>query len=968
MTVQGLELLGLDVAVVRRDVELPEGRMLAVDVVSRAYGAAGARLLTVAVTNRTSPEVRGSMSARTVFQAGFVARIVRGEDVSNILPYPSADPDLIASEVDTMELLYRNQRTFAAGHGTSASWESESDSDRARAVMAEPLPVVEVPSITPDVTREDGTPLRVQMAELAGLAGDDFGIAALEELVDRYEAWIEQQTGNAHNFSDRLQRPARQHLDACRSAASSMRHGISILSQDEIVHEAFQLANHSVLLQQIQSTGEIRTLVPTPRSYSFDRPHSEPDPLRPPEGRGSWRPFQIAFLLAAIASTANGQDLERELVELIWFPTGGGKTEAYLGLIAFSIFLRRLRDPSDTGVQAIMRYTLRLLTTQQFQRAARLFCAMEVLRQDHESQLGNAPFRVGIWLGRKMTPNTRTEANTIIRQLSRGDNVSNKFLLTQCPWCRAQMGPLADDNLPHLLGYERRGNSVALVCPDPECSFSQDRCLPVLLIDEDIYEQRPDLIIGTVDKFAMLAWRPDARGIFGFCREGHRICSPPELIIQDELHLITGPLGSIAGLYETVIEDLCTDHRGSGSSIKPKIVCSTATIRTHSEQILALYGRQQSRLFPPPGLSVSDSFFAQHARDEAGVLRPGRVFVGVHAPGLSSALDAQARVIAALLQAPEPFETEERDPWWTNLVFFNSLRELGTSLSQLSSYIPGYLREMAKRSAWSGRPRPRYPYRVLELTGRLEDDHVSRALEHLERSTGSTEGSPIDVCLASSIIEVGVDIERLSLMTVISQPKMSSQYIQVTGRIGRRWWERPGLVAIVFSVGRPRDRSHFERFRSYHERVYANVEPTSVTPFAEPVLERCLPGVIASYVRQTVPWEAAHRATPMPADRLEELHELLRNRVRLVDDREQVTLDRVFLRHRAEWSRREPAMWTAARRADEDPPLIYAAEDYVPAHWREVSWKAPRSMRNVDVQCRAIVTQKYITEPGLPDD
>ena len=495
------------------------------------------------------------------------------------------------------------------------------------------------------------------------------------------------------------------------------------------------------------------------------------------------------------------------------------------------MFYRRLADPEDVGVDVLMRYTLRLLTAQQFQRAGALICAMEHLRLT-DGDLGDNRFTIGIWVGSSVTPNDRAEARVVLRRLNRGDSYAeNKFVVLRCPWCAAQMGEIKSTgrkqrNAPRVAGYVERDRTVVLCCPDQTCEFAGG--LPIHVIDEDIYDDPPTLVIGTIDKFAMLAWRPEARALFGIGTDGRRCVSPPNLVIQDELHLISGPLGSLAGLYEPLIDELCTDRRDD-RNCRPKIVTSTATIRRSEQQIRGLYGRTRSVLFPPHGLDADDSFFAQYAREPNGKLKPGRLYVGVHGPGLGSLQTAQVRTFAALLQAPSSLDREEQDPWWTLAVFFNSLRELGTSLSLLQSDIPDYLKVLRNRLGL--RPEDvRRLWNVLELTGRLRNDEIPKAMEELEIPTSGSRRA-VDICLASSIVEVGIDIDRLSLMAVVGQPKTTSQYIQVTGRIGRKWWERPGLVATIYSASKPRDRSHFEKFRTYHERLYAQVEPTSVTPF-----------------------------------------------------------------------------------------------------------------------------------------
>jgi hypothetical protein len=513
-----------------------------------------------------------------------------------------------------------------------------------------------------------------------------------------------------------------------------------------------------------------------------------------------------------------------------------------------------------------------------------------------------------------------------------------------------------------LIGFERKENTVVFKCPDKRCNFQGG--LPIYVIDEDIYEKQPAFIIGTVDKFAMLAWRPGARKLFGIAANGERICSPPGLIIQDELHLISGPLGSMVGLYETVIEELCTDRRGGGV-IPPKIVCSTATIRRYSEQVKSLYGREDTALFPPPGLNAGDSFFGKYARGKDTALQPGRIYVGVHAPGLGSLQTAQVRTLTSLLQAPVPFSKGERDPWWTLVIFFNSLRELGTSLSLLQSDIPDYLKVLRNRIGFDF-SQMRQLYNILELTSRLRSDEVPQAISALELSCGSAGGYPVDVCLSSSIMEVGIDIDRLSLMTVVGQPKTTSQYIQVTGRIGRKWWERPGVVVTIYSASKPRDRSHFEKFRSYHERLYAQVEPTSVTPFSPPALDRALHAVMAVYARQLGNEAVANSPYPFPEDLIGELKNILLQRVKSVAPGEVKTFEKVFDRRAKEWRSWERLRWQGLVQ-ENDAPLLREAGAYISPELSEISWPTPMSMRSVDAECQAEITLLYLKSNGVSD-
>jgi hypothetical protein len=926
------------------------------------------RLLTVCLINRTETQST-SDSSKVLFQTHFHVHIERDDNQPSILPYPGAPLQTLDNEEKSIALLYRDVRSFATGHGCSANW---SDQNQARVswVSAENMPTTEVPATTPNIFRADGKPVNVSMELLSHLEPNDTGFQNLEEIVQLYEGWIAQKRLEIPMLEPKvLQEIAEKHLKDCEDCAARMRDGLTYLVTDPNARFAFQLANQAILLQQIcGSFQRVASFDEASSRIVFDKNYQVPIPTLLPSGRGTWRAFQIAFLLMSLRSSGDATNSDCERVELIWFPTGGGKTEAYLGLTAFALFLRRLQNPTDVGVHTLMRYTLRLLTAQQFQRASGLIVAMEHLRRKHVARLGSHSFSIGIWLGSKNTPNSNTEAvkalNTLLKE---GDKDKNPFLVTRCPWCGATLGVLSSllsgkqktkktwsSKKPIVEGYVRRGHGVGFRCNDPKCEFHRE--LPIYVVDEDIYEQRPSLVIGTADKFAQLAWKPEARALFGLNSDGQRDCSPPGLIIQDELHLIAGPLGSMVGLYELLIEELCTDRRGE-NTIRPKIVCSTATIRRYQDQIEALYNRKKVTLFPPPGLEAGDSFFSKYETDESGKRTPGRLYVGVNAPSLGSVQTTEVRVFSALAQAALTFQSsEESDPWWTNLIFHNSLRELGNSLSLFQFNIPEYLKSIVDRLDLTLKD-VRYIDEVLELTSRLDAQDVPEALQKLEVPTSNTNPKPVDVCLASSIIEVGIDIDRLSLMSIVGQPKSTSQYIQVSGRVGRNS-KRPGLVVTLYAASKPRDRSHFEKFRSYHERLYAQVEPTSVTPFSAPAVKRALHAVMAAYVRQTSP--SSRKPIPFPRDELEELKKLLLARVNQIDPREAVQVEAMFNRRMREWEKGERSDWAVQHRnPGEDPPLLYPAGKYMPEKWGRVAWDTPQSMRNVDSEC--------VLEIDIPD-
>ena len=454
----------------------------------------------------------------------------------------------------------------------------------------------------------------------------------------------------------------------------------------------------------------------------------------------------------------------------------------------------------------------------------------------------------------------------------------------------------------------------------------------------------------------MMAWRPQARKLFGFDDQGDRVVSPPGLIIQDELHLISGPLGSMVGLYEPIIDELCTDRRRE-EPIPPKIIASTATIRRYEDQIRGLFGREEVALFPPHGLEEGRSFFAEPARLASGDLEPGRRYVGIMSSSLGSIQTVQTRVAASTLQAATKIPDEWRDGYWTNLNFLNSLRELGNTVSLLESDVPDYLTGLMRRDGIT----PRWPNRTMELTSRRRSDEIPKAIEQLQvrHLAGQERQDAIDICLASNIIEVGVDIDRLGLMTIVGQPKTTAQYIQVSGRVGRRPDISPGLVITIYGAAKPRDRSHYERFRTYHQQLYAQVEPTSVTPFATPVLRRALHAAAVAYVRQVTPHDLPPH--PFPATEYDEAIQLLRERALMVDRAEVPTLDTMAGKRARQWSSWERTQWEANPPPAGDPKqgLMRYAGSLPDLDSKAAIWDVPTSMRNVDAECRLAISLAY---------
>ena len=752
------------------------------------------------------------------------------------------------AEERVLAMLYRNRRIFAVGHGCAASWNAVSD-ERASSVETSSLPWVRVPPVLPTSDDVPGLSMEVLAAEGEGDPDEVPGI--LTEFLREYEEWIESKTADPVAVSSEFVEEALQQLDTCRDALGRMRQGVRVLEANAWALRAFTMMNRAMLRQQAHVSRRRKVSDPwEPLPTHYESSWSEK--------RGYWRKFQIAFILMTLPAFVDpGDDEEarsefdkaRNLVDLIWFPTGGGKTEAYLGVAAFAIFMRRRRNPADSGCSVLMRYTLRLLTSQQFQRAASLICACELMRRDAPEELGETPISIGLWVGQSLTPNKERAAKTDVNKLagrSRGAPsgfVKNPFQLLNCPWCGTQL----DDR--DNLGYVMHGKRMIFRCPasggaqsHEPCPFSTtDAPLPVCVVDETLYKAPPTLLLGTVDKFALLAWRPQAGVFFG--RNDN---DPPDLVIQDELHLISGPLGSIVGLYESFIDYLCRDDQGR----TPKIVASTATIRRAAKQCKDLFNRDSFQ-FPPAGVDASDTYFAREYDDAAG-----RLYVGLLPTAASSPLTAQIRAVSALAQGllivtNDTVSESCLDPYWTLIQYFSSLKELGRAATLVSSDIPEYLPSMQRRYELADGDR-RSIWRSEELTSRKNETEIAQILRKLEvryeREPESYERA-LDTLLATNMISVGVDVKRLGLMMVVTQPKSTSEYIQASSRVGRSA-SAPGLVLTAYNASRSRDRSHYEQFRGYHESFYRFVEPTSVTPFSLPALERALHAGLVILARQ----------------------------------------------------------------------------------------------------------------------
>lgn len=807
-------------------------------------------------------------------------------------------------EEKAMQMLYREQVEFAVGHGVAVHAELEPGYyDQAVSLKTVIAPTYELPKVSPPTPDEipglQG--FELDMKALSELIEDDLA-GALNPLVTAYGKWIEgleQSLAQSPSTFKPYQTTALQTIETCKLNQKRIQAGIQLLRENPQAAEAFRFANRAMWLQRIHTLfAESVRREENKGLEDIDIP-----------GNHSWYPFQLAFILLTLPSLTDPLSDERShptqaITDVLWYPTGGGKTEAYLGLTAYTLAMRRLQGKvgdfdGRAGVAVLMRYTLRLLTLQQFQRAATLICACESLRRLDSAKWGDEPFRIGLWVGQRSTPNWNSESEEIIKEYRKtgyfrstvSGGQGSPHQLTNCPWCGATINPGSDIVVE---SYKQGQCRTIVYCPSNTCLFNQKNSksegLPILVVDEEVYRRLPSLLIATVDKFAQMPWKGEAQMLFGkvngYCpRHGYRspeiedsnshpkakifgypavetepigLLRPPDLIIQDELHLINGPLGTLVGLYETAVDNLCS-WNWNGKTVRPKVIASSATIRRAPSQVNNLYLRQ-TNIFPPNGLLVTDNFFSrQRIPDEAN---PGRLYLGICAPGSRLKVVMIRTYVVVMSAAQQLYEKygELVDPYMTLVGYFNAMRDLGGLRRVLDDAIRTRLRQMDKRGLAN-----RYlgTYSISELTSRIGATDIPEILDRLgatfdpaheqERRLKKKSGQkispssyPIDALLATNMISVGVDVPRLGLMVVAGQPKYTSEYIQATSRIGRRY---PGLVVTVYNWARPRDLSHYERFEHYHATLYQQVEALSVTPFSPRAIDRGLTALFVSFLR-----------------------------------------------------------------------------------------------------------------------
>lgn len=865
-----------------RDVELTRGKaqvrqMAAGDVPFeigtrwRPYGSSN-WLVTLHVRLRTKAtgDDRSDIPLM-LFQIDLAARPVDGL----ILEYDMSRALDVDPEAAELRLRYRSRKVFAVGHGMAADWETDEFGNCIR-IRLEPVPHVVVPAIEQAGSSKLNERARpaLDLEFLATIESEPEPVLeAVGCFIDDFSDWVADQRVQASDLGQDAEAIAQR----AGITTDRMRQGVRLLANPDssALRSSFALAMSAMRLQMHQA--------------AIGRGETDPKP--------AWRPFQLGFLLVSLESSVDDAHPDRSLVDLIWFPTGGGKTEAYLALAAIVIFLRRIQYGSAGGGTAVItRYTLRLLTSQQFQRAASLICAMELLRTTDPRAKGMAAFSIGLWVGNEATPGLRSDAKYALARLYKAQHPqdANEFQITECPWCLAELVPRNKDDTRKKYGARLVGKDVVFRCVEPACEFSR-RDLPMNVVDELLYEAPPTFLLATVDKFARLQFKESAGRLLGIGMPYRQ----PSLVIQDELHLLSGPLGTSVAVFDAMIQMLLSQ---AGST--PKIVASTATIRASGAQVKGLYGRQVA-LYPPAGIDGDTTFFASPVASGEG-----RLYAGLMPQSVSQAT-ALVAAASPMLELPGLLVGTERvgdrvDPYWTFVMYHNSLRELGRTAALLLDDINGRIRTRADRLGLD--PRTVHADRVLELTSRRGPEELPKDLRRLRLSADDSPEA-VDAVLSSNMLSVGIDVQRLALMLMVGQPKTTAEYIQATSRVGRG--SVNGVVVTLFRSNRARDRSHFETFRGYHDALYRSVEPTSVTPWSLSSRDRSLAGALMSLLRHSVPGLAKDEdagALDLSDDRLRNSVESLVGRflalVRQSDEDEGDAVGEQVRRLLREWDRK----------------------------------------------------------------
>lgn len=873
-------------------------------IVIKKIKAGSDHILTVTIINQQEKQKkRFSAVTTTLFQVALECKTIE----SKIPPFPIAKNTSLDLEELEFDLRYRETKPFARGWNVSVDWQLDEQGKNALSVSTSFFPRAYVNRALFETPAIDGKSFSSNdVFKLSYLADETQNkeeiIKKLNQFADYFEVWIEQLENQSlqddlSDIADKVKKKINLTLDRIRE-------GIQLLKENEDVFAAFQLANLAMLIQMIHQMRNAEGFIDLKDANAdAERINYLSEELLDSERNIQWRPFQLAYFLLVVPTLVDKNHEYRDTVDLIWFQTGGGKTEAYFLIAAFEMIFRRIKyAEKGLGTAVINRYTYRFLTTDQFTRTAALICALERIRRKNPTQsewvskIDIDPFTLGLWVGQKLTPNKVRDHVVKNRDISAKGRLEdmmdlvgerqflNSFQIEGCPSCATRLFPKEKETDPNgntnrsYWGFDFQNNDFYIKCPNHDCLFHDSGDgLPLLMIDDQIFRNPPTFLVGTVDKFARLPWEQRSKKLLASETQ-----LPPSLIIQDELHLISGALGTIASIYESAID--CVINIIGES--KPKYIAATATIRNSDEQCRRIFARD-AKIFPSPGLTMDDSFFSIADKDQS----TSRLYTGIMSSGVKNTVAAY-KVMAAMLQSINEVDltTEERDAFWTLIAYHNSKRELGRTISTYSDEIPDQIKTYAHTEDVTRNLRGE-PFEVSANAVKSISEARSALLE--KHDPPETEG--YDFVPSTNMISVGIDIQRLSYMFVNGHPKLNSEYIQATSRVGRS--KISGLIVTNYSAFKPRDRSYYEQFKNYHETIHRSVEPTSVTPGSKNALNRALHASLIILIRFATRFNENDDAQKVDIESIQDVLDLYKERLtsayREEEDEQQAISDKI---------------------------------------------------------------------------
>ena len=930
----------------------------------RVFKSGDNKLVRITMINNKSKEKRGRVN-----QSDILTRVSMDSWITDgkILPYPKVFRSTNDGEEEEQQILYKDEHIYGIGHACSVKWRNKKDSAEN---------IVSLDFIPTGITKGSKSTLEeyensksIDMEFLANPQNEKNIVYELKKFVQPYDNWVKNiineltklKKNPSNSLSFVITKSHEKAIDKLINKLSKtlkrISSGVDFLEKDSTALSAFQYANKAMLMQMIHQKYYQRIIDKDRLNYKFfKRNHNfvndfnniDYSDLKKIFGsdykKFEWRPFQLAYFLMTCKSTVKKDDQDRETVDLIWFSTGGGKTEAYLFVSAFLIFFNKLIDPESSGVEIIMRYTLRLLTQDQFIRTSRMIIACEKIRRDNVAILGNNEIGIGLWIGGGISPNhyeSKGEkspgSSEMLIDLKKKPNpdCESPFSIAICPWCNTNLVPeklSGEENY----GFEGDDYNFIINCPSDSCEFHEK--LPIQVVDQAIYENPPTFILGTVDKFVRLAHQSQSGNIL-FNDDTKKSVN---LIIQDELHLISGPLGTITGGIEAAIDTML-----SFWGVKPKYMAATATIRGAANQIEKLYARNVE-IFPPSGISHADRFFSKIDENDKG-----RLYVGIMSQG-HTAVTTTVRIAAALSQSVEEISApnEQLDGYHTLVVYHNSRNEKSKTKTLAAQDIPERIKQIAsgnnQREKNNNMPRVFGENGIAELSSDVPDE-LFETRKRLDLKRGDQD--VIDVLSVTNIIQVGIDIQRLALMQVTGQPKTSAEFIQATSRVGRG--DNKGLVIVNYIATNPRDRSHYEQFNGYINSVNRFIEPTSVTPSAEPALRRTMPTCLVMLSKHILGLGQNSDAINFKYtdnNLAIQLFDNFKDRLLKSDPSEKINIEKYFKRYINEWEdlvSKNTRVNYHAKFSKSAKDVKFLTKDYGDTK-NEALWDILSSMRNVD--------------------